>query len=316
LNSDIVTAGRLPLPAAVDRRRVVWSYAGTVGICHLVALLALLPWFFSFTGVTLAVVGVYVFGGLGINLCYHRLLTHRGLVCPKWLEYSFAVLAICGMQDTPARWVAVHRRHHEHADRREDPHSPLVNFFWGHVGWMLVENRDLLRLGIYDRYAKDILRDPFYRRLERSLLYPAIVVGSWAVFFLAGFVAARLLGDTAGVAARFGASLLVWGVFVRAVAVWHITWLVNSAAHLWGYRNYETGEDSRNNWVVAILTSGEGWHNNHHADPRSARHGHRKWELDLIFGFIRVLEKIGLATDVVRPSRRLTATLSGKPTRV
>jgi fatty-acid desaturase len=306
------TACRLSLPTAVDRRRILWSYASTVGLCHLVALLAVLPWFFSLTGLALAFVGIYAFGGLGINLCYHRLLTHRGLACPKWLEYGFVVLGVCSMQDTPARWVAVHRRHHEYADRQEDPHSPLVNFLWGHVGWMLVENRDLARLGIYDRYAKDILRDPFYRRLERALLYPIIVLSSWVAFFLLGFTAGLLSGEGAGHAVRFGASLLIWGVFVRAVAVWHITWLVNSAAHLWGYRNYETGEDSRNNWIVAILTSGEGWHNNHHADPRSARHGHRKWEVDLMFGFIRVLETVGLAWDVSQPNQRLTVALLDK----
>ena len=303
---------RLPLPAAVDRRRIVWSYAITVGTYHAVALLALLPWFFSWTGVGLAVAGIYVFGGLGINLCYHRLLTHRGLVCPKWLEHGFAILGVCSMQDTPARWVAVHRRHHEHSDRQDDPHSPLAGFLWGHVGWMLIENRDLVRLGIYDRYAKDILRDPFYRRLERTLLYPIIVLSSWAVFFMGGFAAGLLTGSGVEAAARFGASLLIWGVFVRIVLVWHITWSVNSLAHLWGYRNYETGEQSRNNWLVAILTSGEGWHNNHHADPRSARHGHRWWEIDLIFGFVRVLEMLGLARDVCKPDRRVVAELAGK----
>jgi sn-1 stearoyl-lipid 9-desaturase len=292
-------------PAAVDRHRIVWSYAITVGIYHLVALLALLPWFFSWTGVVVAVLGLYVFGTLGINLCYHRLLTHRGLVCPKWLEHAFAILAVCSMQDTPARWVAVHRRHHEHADRQDDPHSPLVTFLWGHVGWMLVENRDLVRLGIYDRYAKDILRDPFYRQMERTPLYPAILFGSWAVFFLAGYIAGLSGGTSTAVAAQFGASLLIWGVFVRTVIVWHITWSVNSLAHLWGYRSYETGEQSRNNWLLALISNGEGWHNNHHADPRSARHGHRRWEIDLVYVTIWVLEATGLARDVRRPDQRL-----------
>ena len=300
------------MPVAVDLRRVVWSYAITVGLYHLVALLAVLPWLFSWTGVVLAVAGVYVFGGLEITLCYHRLLTHRGLVCPKWLEHSFAVLGVCSMQDTPARWVAVHRRHHEHSDRQEDPHSPLVNFLWGHVGWMLVENRELVRLRIYDRYAKDVLVDPLYRRLERTLLYPIIILLSWAAFFLGGVAAGLLSGSSAAEAAQFGASLLIWGVFVRTVVVWHITWSVNSAAHLWGYRNYETGERSRNNWVVAILTSGEGWHNNHHADPRSARHGHRWWEIDLIYAFIRVLESLGLAWNVCRLNQRVTVALADK----
>jgi fatty-acid desaturase len=302
--------GRLPLPAAVDRRRVVWAYAVTVGLYHLVALLAVLPWFFSWTGVVLGILGLYVFGTLGINLCYHRLLTHRGLVCPKWLEHGFAILGVCCMQDTPARWVAVHRRHHEHSDRQDDPHSPLVNFFWGHIGWMLAENRDLVRLGIYDRYAKDILRDPFYRRMERTLLYPAILLGSWAVFFLGGFATSLWFGGTLADAAQFGASLLIWGVFVRTVVVWHITWSVNSAAHLWGYRSYETGEQSRNNWLVALISNGEGWHNNHHADPRSARHGHGRWEIDVVFATVWVLERARLATDVFRPNPRMTAALS------
>jgi stearoyl-CoA desaturase (delta-9 desaturase) len=298
---DLSAAPRLKLPESVDKRRVVWPYAITVGVFHALALLALLPWFFSATGVVLAIAGVYVFGSLGINLCFHRMLTHRGLVCPKWLEYSLAVLGVCCMQDTPAHWVAVHRRHHEHADRQSDPHSPLAGFLWGHVGWMLVDNPDLGRRGVYDRYAKDILRDPFYRRLERTMLYPLIVLGSCAVFFLAGFVAVTATGGGASGAAQFGASLLVWGVFVRVVVVWHITWSVNSLAHLWGYQNYATGEYSRNNWLVALLSNGEGWHNNHHADPRSARHGHRWWELDPIFWFVALLEALGLARDVRRP---------------
>ena len=305
--------GCLPCPAAVNRHRIVWSYAVTVGIYHLAALLAFLPWLFSWTGVVVAIAGVYIFGGLGINLCYHRLLTHRGLVCPKWLEYSFAILGVCSMQDTPARWVAVHRRHHEHSDRQDDPHSPLVNFLWGHVGWMLVENRDLVRLGIYDRYAKDILRDPFYRRLERTWLYPIILLSSWAVFFLAGFGAKLLVGESVAAAVQFGASLLIWGVFVRVVLVWHITWSVNSLSHLWGYQNYETGDQSRNNWFVATLTSGEGWHNNHHADPRSARHGHRGWEIDLIYAVVRGLEAVGLATHVCKPRQPIPEGRSRPP---
>jgi stearoyl-CoA desaturase (delta-9 desaturase) len=170
---------------------------------------------------------------------------------------------------------------------------------------MLVENRDLARLGIYDRYAKDILRDPFYRRLERSYLYPMIILSSWAVFFVIGAAIGLALGHGPAEAAQLGASVLLWGVFVRTVAVWHITWLVNSAAHLWGDRPYDTGDDSRNNWVVALLSNGEGWHNNHHVDPRSASHGRTKWEIDGVFACVRLLEALGLATDVVRPNLTL-----------
>jgi fatty-acid desaturase len=298
---------RLPLPAAVDRRRIVWRYAIPVIGYHLIALLAFLPWFFSWTGVVLVFLGAYVFGMLGINLCYHRLLAHRGFSCPKWFEHTLAFLGICCLQDTPARWVAVHRRHHQHADEQEDPHSPLVNFFWGHVGWLLVENTDLIRRGVYERYAKDLLRDPFYMKCERTFAHDWIVLLCWVVFFLGGFIAELLMGGTVTAAVQFGSSVLLWGVVVRTVVVWHITWSVNSATHLWGYRNYRTDENSRNNTLVAILTSGEGWHNNHHADPRSSKHGHYPGELDVVFLAIRVLEKIGLVRDVVMPNPRIAA---------
>lgn len=143
-------------------------------------------------------------------------------------------------------------------------------------------------------------------------LYPILLLGSWAVFFLGGFAASLLCGTSAAEAALFGASVLIWGVFVRTVVVWHITWSVNSAAHLWGYRNYETGEQSRNNWLVALISNGEGWHNNHHADARSARHGHRRWEIDVVYASIRMLELVGLASNVCRPNQRLTAAISGE----
>jgi fatty-acid desaturase len=173
---------KLPLPARVNRVRIVVRYAMTVGLYHLLALLALLPGLFSWMGVGLAILGVYVFGNLGINLYYHRLLAHRGLVVPRWLECILGVIGVCCMQDTPARWVAVHRRHHEHSDQPNDPHSPLVNFFWAHVGWLLVENDDLSRLGIYERYARDIVRDPFQKWLERN--HGWIVVAHGMAFLL------------------------------------------------------------------------------------------------------------------------------------
>ena len=274
-------------------------YAATVALYHAVALLAVLPWLFSWTGMVLAILGLYVFGSLGINLYYHRLLTHRGLTTPRWVEKLLAILAVSCVQDTPARWVAVHRRHHEFSDRQPDPHSPLVNFLWGHVGWMLVENGDLARFQIYERYAKDILRDPFQKWLERN--YGWIVLGQWLVYLGAGAAVALIAGHPISGALQLGASLLVWGVFVRTVLVWHITWSVNSLSHLFGYRTFETGEDSRNNILVALISNGEGWHNNHHADPRSARHGHRWWELDVVYLTIAAMEFLGLAHNVVRP---------------
>ncbi len=295
-------------PSGVKPRKILWPYLISITVYHLLALFAFVPWLFSWTGVALAFCGLYVFGTLGINLCYHRLLTHRGFNCPRWLEHCFALLGICCLQDTPARWVAVHRLHHQHSDEEPDPHSPLVTFLWGHMGWLMVENRQVNNVMTYDRYARDVLKDPFYFAFERNLLWVWVNLVQWAVFYLSGLAIGWSTGGTYAAGVQFGLSLLVWGVFVRTVAVWHITWSVNSATHLWGYRNYETDENSRNNWFVALVSNGEGWHNNHHADQRSAAHGHRWWEFDVTYITIWVLEKLGLATDVVRPNEKLTET--------
>ena len=296
---------RLPLPEGVALRKIDWVAVLTIGSFHLLAMLAFLPWLFNWSSVWVMVVGVFVFGYLGINLCYHRLLTHKGLVCPKWIEHVFAVLAVCCMQDTPARWVGIHRWHHVKSDESDDPHTPLAGLAWGHVGWVFLKNDQVDRYAIYTRFAKDILRDPFYKKLETTARYPLIIIGSWGLFFSVGFVLELLWGGSFVEAIQFGFSLLIWGVFVRTVVVWHVTWSVNSLAHVFGYRNYDTADDSRNNWFVALLTLGEGWHNNHHADARSARHGHRWFEIDLTFSVIQLLERVGLASDVIRPSRRL-----------
>src|SRR5882672_460875 len=289
----------LAAPLGTQPRSVNWIDATGLAAIHLLALLALVPWFFSWTGVILMLLGTYVFGTLGIGLCFHRLLTHRGLVLPTWLEHTFAILGFCCLQDTPARWVAVHRRHHQHADEQPDPHSPLVSFFWGHMGWLLVDNQELNRLGIYERYARDLLRDPFYKRLERYGWQLWIILLSWGAFFFGGLIAGLVTDETLLDATQFGLSLLIWGVFVRTIAVWHQTWAVNSFSHRWGYINYTTDEDSRNNFFVGIVSNGEGWHNNHHADPRSAKHGHLWWELDTTFLIIRLFVLVGLAHDVV-----------------
>lgn len=257
----------------------------------------------------MAIAGNFVFGTIGINVYYHRFLTHKGFQCPKWLETSMAVLAICCFQETPARWVAVHRAHHEHSDEEPDPHTPVRGFLWAHVGWLLVRPLQASRLELYRRYAKDVLRDRFCKKLEDPRIYLGIIFAHWLLFFGAGAAIALLAGGSGGEAFRFGASLLVWGVFARTVFVWHTTWSVNSVTHIWGYRNYETGENSRNNILIGYLTNGEGWHNNHHADPRSVRHGHRWWEFDLTYLTIRLLQRAGLAWRVTEPMVRPAATL-------
>ena len=291
---------RLDIPESARPFRLARIDAAGIAAIHLIALFAFVPWLFSWTGVVLALLGLYVFGTLGISLCFHRMLTHRSVVCPVRLEHSLAILGLCCVQDTPARWVGIHRRHHEHADEQPDPHSPLAGFFWGHVGWMLFRNRELTRVRLVSRYAKDVMRDPFYAKLEQNFRWVRVVLISWLVFFATALLVELVLGGSALEAIQFGFSVLIWGVFVRTVLVWHITWSVNSVTHMWGYRNYETDESSRNNLIIGFLSNGEGWHNNHHAAPRSARFGHRWWELDVTWLTIRLLSALGLARKIVR----------------
>jgi fatty-acid desaturase len=295
---------KIPHPPTLERK-LIWPYFIAFLFYHAMAVLALVPWLFSWTGLALWLLGFYVFGTLGINLCYHRLLTHRSFNCPKWLEHVFAIIGVCCLQDTPARWVAVHRLHHQHSDEPSDPHSPLAGFFWGHMFWLIRSNKELERMQLYEHYAKDILRDRFYFKLERNLMWVWVNLIQWFVFYVVGFGIGYVAGDSWLDGMQFGLSLLVWGVFLRTVSVWHITWSVNSVAHIWGYRNYETDENSRNNVLVGIWSNGEGWHNNHHAQPRSAAHGHKWWELDVTWITIWALKQVGLARDVVPINKKM-----------
>ena len=263
------------------------------------AFAAVIPWLFSWTGLIVMVLGVHVFGQ-AINLCYHRILAHKSAKLPKWLEHWFVIMALCCMEDTPGKWVAMHRFHHSHSDHNPDPHSPLVSFFWSHVGWLMVENRATHSIDSFKKYAPDILKDHFYMKLEKSHRWVLYYIIHAIIFFGVGFgIGAMSGGLMSGL--QFGLSLFVWGVLVRTVVVWHITWSVNSLTHLFGYSNYKTTDHSRNNWFVAILTVGEGWHNNHHHDPVSASNQHKWWEIDITYYQIRILEMLGLATDVKAP---------------
>jgi stearoyl-CoA desaturase (delta-9 desaturase) len=165
----------------------------------------------------------------------------------------------------------------------------------------MFQNRETNTLDFYERYSRDLLSDPFYLRLERGERRVWIYVAHAALFFLAGLAIGWISTGRYWGGVQFGASLLVWGVFLRTVIVWHVTWSVNSLTHIWGYRNYDTSDNSRNNWLVGLLAHGEGWHNNHHAQQRTAAHGHRWWEFDLTWHVIRLLEIVGLAKDVIRP---------------
>jgi stearoyl-CoA desaturase (delta-9 desaturase) len=304
-------------PSAVDRYcwrlgildpasplRVNVPVIATIAAFHALALLACVPWLFSWSGLAWCALGPYVFGTLGINVCYHRLLTHRGFACPRWLEHGLSVLGVCCWQGTPVNWVAVHRMHHQNSDVTADPHSPRKSFFWSHMGWFMVIDPAIYNLGTFDRYARDLIHDRFYKWLEHRGVYRKIQWCQWGAFLAAGALAGWLTTWTPSGALQLGLSWLVWGVILRTVIVWHITWSVNSLGHVWGYQTFDTADDSRNNWLVGLISNGEGWHNNHHADPRCAAHGLRWWEFDVSYLTICALAWLGLIRDVMPPRHK------------
>lgn len=295
---------RLPVPEAVKLSEVRWYYLIPTVLVHALALLACWPALLSWWGLIALLVGVPVFGQ-GINLCYHRLLTHRSFFTPRWFEHGLVLFTLCSLEDTPIRWVTTHRVHHLHSDERPDPHSPLVTFLWGHMGWLMFKNPQTQSLEAYNKYSSDLLRDRFYRKLESKPWIPlAIYVGHLLLLGLFGAAMGYAMTREWNDALRLGLSVLIWGGLVRTVVVWHVTWSVNSVSHFFGYRNYDTPDDSRNNWLVGLIASGEGWHNNHHHDPTAASVWRRWWEFDLTYVVIVLLSWMGLAREIV-PAREV-----------
>lgn len=257
--------------------------AAGIATIHLAALAAFLPGMFHWSGVVAAAMVLYVTGGLGIALCYHRTLTHRGLQLRKPLEYLLAALGTLALQGDPIRWVAIHRKHHAHSDTSDDPHSRVRGFSWAHVDWLYKRNVALPADKELRRFVPDLCASRFYRALP-YLQWP-LHFGLAALLFALG-----------------GWSWLIWGMFVRLAVSYHATWLVNSAAHSLGYRTFRTRDLSTNCWWVALISWGEGWHNNHHAFPYSARHGLRWFEFDPTWYAIKILIALRLATQVRLPS--------------
>jgi stearoyl-CoA desaturase (delta-9 desaturase) len=249
-------------------------------IYHVLAVVALFH--FTWKAVAAAAVLWWISGSLGIGVGYHRLLTHRGFRCPKWLEYFFAICGTLALEGGPIFWVGIHRIHHQLTDREGDPHSPRDGKWWSHMGWILTGqslHRGTEKLA---PYVPDLRRDKFYLWLSKYHWLTQVVVGA-AVLYFGGW------------------NMALWAVFFRTVVGLHATWLVNSATHLWGTQRWATGDDSTNNFLIALLTWGEGWHNNHHAHPSSARHGLRWWEIDTNWYVISALRVVGLAHDIKLP---------------
>ena len=247
-------------------------------ILHVGAVWALFH--FTWTNLFAAIFMHWVVVGLGVCVGYHRLLTHRGFKTSKAFEYFLVTCGTFALENSPASWVATHRVHHQHSDREGDPHSPREGGFWAHMGWVLFgADRPCNTEAIRAKYAPDLMADPYYRWLVTWHWVPMTVFGLavWAIG---------------------GHGMAAWAMVVRMVFGLHFTWLVNSATHMWGSRRFDTRDDSRNSWWVALLTFGEGWHNNHHAHPVSARHGLTWWELDLSWLMLVILRRIGVVWDV------------------
>ena len=258
----------------VRLENINWGSFLGIGGLHVGVLLA--PFFFTWGALGVAIFLWWLSGGIGVCLGFHRLLTHRSFQTWKPLEYLITVCGTLSWQTGPIHWVGIHRMHHRDSDTDTDPHSPKHGFDWAHVLWCLVEDplgRDPRALAI------DLQLDPVHRFLDRYFWLPQVFLA--AILYAIG-----------------GWPWGVWGICVRTVFSYHATWFVNSAGHTWGYRNFETREFSTNNWWVAILAFGEGWHNNHHAFSRSARHGLRWFEIDLTWWTIWLMQKTGLAWNV------------------
>ena len=279
---------RVSLPAYATSERfnapLFWTYI----LLHLSILAA--PFTFSVPGLLTFVLLYFMTICLGITLCYHRLLAHRSYrLSSSPLIYILAFLGCLAFQRGPIWWVATHRLHHSHVDQEGDPHSPRLSFLWSHFLWAFYRHPQLDESPeTVHRLARDLAGDPGMRFLEKA--YTTINLLFLLLLFGLGYSLDGL---------KLGVSLFVWGGLLRILFGLHITWLVNSAAHVWGYRTFETADKSRNNWWVALLTFGEGWHNNHHAHPRSARMGLAWYEVDLTYGLIRILERLGFASHLV-----------------
>jgi stearoyl-CoA desaturase (delta-9 desaturase) len=268
-----------------NESRVIWITTIFMIIFHLGAIAAL--FFFSWTNLIVAAV-VYLFAiNAGIGMGYHRLLVHRGYQTPKIIEYFLAVCGTLSLEGGPIVWVATHRIHHQHSDREGDPHTPQEGTWWAHMGWILTGRAIDREAAVLAHYAPDLTRDRFHVWLNRFHWVPLTALGMTLL----------LIGTFFG-GWKSGVGLLLWGIFFRVTLGLHATWLVNSATHIHGRRRFATRDDSRNSWWVALLTGGEGWHNNHHAFPVSARHGIRWYEFDPNYYGIWLLNKLGLARHV------------------
>lgn len=272
---------------SADPRRVDWPRVLPFAAVHL-GCLGVFWTGVSGTAITVAV-GLYLVRMFAITAFYHRYFSHRAFRTSRAAQFAFALLGASAVQRGPLWWAAHHRNHHAQADRPEDPHSPAQHgFLWSHVGWFLARENFATRTEL----VRDLARYPELRWLDRFdvvaplalalLLYGA---GEWLAYATPG------LGTD-------GWQLLVWGFCISTVVLWHATFTINSLAHRFGWRRYRTRDDSRNNAWLALITLGEGWHNNHHRYPVAARQGFYWWELDVSWYLLRMLAVLRIVHDL------------------
>jgi stearoyl-CoA desaturase (delta-9 desaturase) len=270
-------------------------------------------------GTDLAILaGMYLFSAFGITIGYHRLLTHRAFETPRPVKYALAIAGQTAVQGPVIDWVADHRKHHAFTDEEGDPHSPhghggglkgaLHGLYHAHVGWLFVTQGRADRR----RYARDLMDDPVMKRISKSFL-PNALLGLLVPFAIGFAVTGRIEGAL---------TALLWGGLVRIFLLHHVTWSINSVCHFFGRRRFAVDDHSTNVFWLALPSLGESWHHNHHAFPRSARHGMRWWEVDVSGLIILGMKKLGLARDVVtispekqaeRMAPRRTAEPSARP---
>jgi stearoyl-CoA desaturase (delta-9 desaturase) len=282
--------------------RAINLLAVTIPFAGLIVAIVLL-WGIAFNWLYLALlVGMYLATGFGITVGYHRLFTHRSFKTSRTVEAILAALGSMAVEGPVIQWAAVHRSHHQHSDEHDDPHSPhlhgsglwsIIRGFWhAHMGWLFQPDPRGLA-----RYVADLRKDRLIRWMSR--LFPVwVLLGLLFPAALCGLITGTWTGALLG---------FLWGGLVRIFLVHHVTWSINSVCHIWGTRPFRSHDESRNNFIFGLLGFGEGWHNNHHAFPASARHGLRWWEIDMSYMIIRGMAMLHLASDVRVPSRERLA---------
>jgi len=265
----------------------------------IVAMFGLWGWGLTWVELALLLV-MYLATGLGVTVGFHRLFTHRSFETTRPVKLLLAILGSMAVEGPLLRWVATHRRHHQHSDHADDPHSPhhsgggvlgvLAGCWHAHVAWIFKPAEPGL-----GRYVRDIARDSLLRRVHQ-LFGVWVTIGLMIPAVTGGFITETWRGAMLG---------FLWGGLVRVFLVHHVTWSINSVCHLWGTRTFQTQDESRNNVACGVLALGEGWHNNHHAFPTSARHGLRWWQLDISYLVICAMKWLGLAWHVRVPTREM-----------